>query len=328
VSERVPGDVPALVSFGVSSWLGILIVVFAAIVGWILASVLSRPIARLTDDVRQFALGADLPATGPHAMPEVDTLTAAIHGIAERGRRDRSTDTDQRAALQSLSRRLSHQLRTPLTVLRLRLDALADPSLEPQRRAILVNVVADQIDRLDVLGEELATLDPTRWDLHLEAVDLALLVREIVQRNEPLANWGGVHIQMNGAMRAGSTVLVDRRLVDDAVTNVVQNAIKYTPRGGRIDVAVECQAKEITVTVGDTGPGIRASERAHVLRSGVRGSARGLAPGTGHGLGLAADALQRHDGRVDLDETPGGGTIVRLILPTSALDPPPTGSTN
>ena len=328
VSERVPGDVPALVSFGVSSWLGILIIVFAAIAGWLLASILSRPIARLTDDVRQFALGADPPATGHHAMPEVDTLTAAIHGIAERGRRDRATDTDQRAALQSLSRRLSHQLRTPLTVLRLRLDALADPLLEPQRRAILVNVVADQIDQLDILGDELATLDPTRADLNLETIDLAVLVREIVQRNEPLASWGGVHIQMNGSMFKDTIVHADRRLLDDAVTNVVQNAVKYTPRGGRIDVSVECQAKEHTVTVSDTGPGIRASERAHVLRSGVRGSARGLAPGTGHGLGLAADALQRHGGRVDLDETRDGGTTVRLVLPTSALGPPRTESTN
>ncbi len=317
VSETVPGHVPTLVSFGGSSWLGILIIAFAAVAGWLLASLLSRPIANLTDDVRHLALGAPVATKGRHALPEVETLEAAIRGIAARGKRRHDTDAEQRAASRTMARRLSHQLRTPLTVLRLRLDALGDASLDPARRDILVGIVADQIDRLDLLGEELATLDPSTSELHLETVDLAVLVRDIVVRNAPLAKWGGIQMQFHEDTDPDHTLRADAGLLDDAVTNLVQNAIKYTPRGGRIDVRLERRATETTVKVSDTGPGIKPMERDHVLRSGVRGSARGDAPGSGHGLSLAADAVQRHGGRIEIDETPEGGTTIRLVLPTS-----------
>ena len=200
-------------------------------------------------------------------------------------------------------------------MLRLRLDDLGDPTLADGRRLVLVNVVADQIDQLDRLGQELAEMDPARWELRTEPVDISTLVAEVLRRNLPLATWGGIGINET-LLAVGSTVMnIDSVLVDDAITNVVQNAIKYTPRGGHINVSMTNDEREVAITVTDTGPGIRSSERENVLRSGVRGSAAAETEGTGHGLGLAADSIERHGGRIELTDAPRGGAIVRLILP-------------
>lgn len=318
VIEHIPSHAPGLASFGVFNWLGVLVVALAALAGWFLAAWTARPIDAITDTARSLALGNSPSGTVRRALPEVDTLTAAIQGIADREKRHEDVDSERRRTLRALSHRLSHQLRTPLSVLRLRLDDLADPALGETQREVLVSVVAEQIDRLDHLGQELAQMDPARWELRTESVDLSVLVKDVVRRNGPLATWGGINM-VETLLPKGSVVMtVDPVLVEDAVTNVVQNAIKYTPRGGRISVHMTRDAHDVTISVTDTGPGIRNQEREHVLRNGVRGSAAASTAGTGQGLGLAADALERHGGVIELNDAPSGGAVVRLVLPLSS----------
>jgi two-component system sensor histidine kinase BaeS len=315
VSEQIPSRAPGLSSFGVFNWLGALIVAIAALAGWLLATWAAQPIDAVTDTARSLALGSPARRTARRALPEVDTLTAAIQGIAGRERRHEDVENERRRTLRALSHRLSHQLRTPLSVLRLRLDDLADPSLGDSRRAVLVDVVADQIGQLDRLGQELAEMDPARWELRTEPIDIGTLVAEVVERNRPLATWGGISMN-ESLLPAGSAVVnIDSVLVDDAITNVVQNAIKYTGRGGHIDVTMSRDHRELAISVADTGPGIPSEEREHVLRSGVRGSAAAETEGTGQGLGLAADTMERHGGRIELTDAPQRGAVVRLILP-------------
>ncbi len=209
-------------------------------------------------------------------------------------------------------------------VLRLRVDDLADDALTGERRAALADVVTTQIDRLDQLGRDLAELDPARWELRADVVDIAALAAEVVGRNAPLARWGGVTIDFAGRTGADFAVLGDAAVLDDAIANVVQNAIKYTPRGGRITATVSRRGAAAIVTVRDTGIGISASERDLVLRSGVRGNAathtEGSA-GSGHGLGLVVDAAQRHGGHIELTDTPGGGATVRFVVPLAVWEP-------
>jgi two-component system OmpR family sensor kinase len=321
VSNVVSGGLPSWLSLGFSIWLGITIVLLAAVAGWLIAGRISRPIGALTDNMRQLALGPLPGGVGGAAartrasFPEIETLTAAVQGIAARDTRRLSDDDEKRASLRALSHRLSHQLRTPLSVLRLRVDDLADDRITGERRIALADVVATQIDRLDQLGSDLAELDPARWELRKDPLDIAALAAVVVERNAPLARWGGVSIAFAGRTGPDSTVIGDVAVLDDAIANVVQNAIKYTPRGGRITVTVTRRGGAAFITVRDTGAGISASERADVLRSGVRGSAAALTEGSGHGLGLVVDAAQRHGGHIELDETPGGGTTVRLVIP-------------
>jgi signal transduction histidine kinase len=199
-------------------------------------------------------------------------------------------------------------------VLRLRLDDITDPTLAEDRREVLTGVVVDQIDRIDGVADELAQLDPGRWELRTDPVDLAAICAAAVRRHAPLARWGGVGILFQPP--SGSCAITgDRTVLDDAVGNVVQNAVKYTPRGGRISVNIMSDEEWVTVTVSDTGPGIGPGERDLVLRPGVRGSAGRRAEGSGHGLALVADAVHRHGGQVELADTLGGGTTVHLLFP-------------
>jgi signal transduction histidine kinase len=316
VSEAVTNSVPGIASLAVSSWFGGFIVLVAALAGWILAGALARPIATLTDDARSVALGS--PTTSPpsrRAFPEVATLSAAIQGLAGRRHRGEELVTEQKEALRALSHRVSHQLRTPLAILRLRTEDLTDPDLPADQRDLLAGVVADQIDRLDCLGAELAELDPARWQLQTQDVDIAALVAKVVARNVPLASWGGVSLSSGDGAGGPIIVAIDPTLIEDAVSNVVHNAIKYTPRGGRIETTVTRRRNEVVVAVADTGPGFHPIEREDVLHAGVRGRASVATPGSGHGLGLVADALTRHGGRVELGDNGGSGAVVSLVLP-------------
>jgi signal transduction histidine kinase len=313
VTEAIPSRSVGFAAFGVSDWLGVSVVVVAALAGWFLAGRISRPIAALTDQARRLALGHQSFEAPSSNLPEVATLSAAIAGIATRETRRDVADLDRRRALRALTRRLSHQLRTPLTVLRLRLDDLGDADLPEDRRALLTDVVARQIAHLDQLGAHLAQLDPARVDLTRIPIELTSLVRNVVQQHAPLAHWGGVGLRLECA--DAIVVEGDPVLLEDATANVVQNAVKFTPRGGRVEVSALSRDHEAIVTVTDTGPGIRPGERELVWCGAVRGSAGSTTDGSGHGLGLVADAIDRHGGRIELGTAPGAGAVVSLVLP-------------
>ncbi len=312
-SEVVPTQSIGAVAQALSDWRGVAIVLAAALLGWFLAGRISRPIVALTEQARRVALGQhdfDIPES---SVPEVATLAAAISGIALRDRKFEDSDGERRQTLRILTRRLSHQLRTPLSILRLRLDDLEDPDLPLDRRTLVADVMSRQIDLLDELGDQLAPMDPMHWELTKAPVDLGLLVARVVARNSPLATWGGVSLRAEHTRSA--VVVGDESLLEDAVANVVQNAVKFTPRGGRIDVQMDTTRDSVSVVVTDSGPGIHPGERGLILHSGVRGSAGSSTEGSGHGLALVADTLDRHGGHLELDSAPGGGAVVRLVLP-------------
>jgi two-component system sensor histidine kinase MprB len=312
-AEELPRQSSGFLATTLSDWPGIAIVVAAALLGWFLAGRATRPIVALTEQARGVALGRHDFEVPSSSVPEVATLTAAISGINRRERKLDGSEGERRQTLRTLVRRVSHQLRTPLSVLRLRLDDLQDPTLTEERRALVAEVMARQIDLLDELGEELAAMDPARGEIARSPVDVSAVVLRVVDRHSALARWGGVSLRLGATPTA--IVIGDESLLEDAVTNVVQNAVKFTPRGGRIVASVDVRSESVTVTVADSGPGIQEGERAMMSQSGVRGSASASVGGTGHGLALVADALDRHGGHLELGGAAGGGAVVRLVLP-------------
>ena len=319
-SENVPNQSIGLAAQALSDWRGVAIVLAAALIGWFLAGRISRPIVALTEQARRVALGHHEFDVPDSSLPEVATLAAAIAGISLRERKLDDTDGERRQMLRALARRLSHQLRTPLSILRLRLDDLEDAGLSTDRRALVADVMSRQIDLLDELGDQLAPMDPMHWELTKAPVDLSALVARVVARNRPLARWGGISLRVEHYTRS-AVVVGDENLLEDAVANVVQNAVKFTPHGGRIVVQIDIMPDSATVVVTDSGPGIQSGERSLILHPGVRGSAGSLAGGTGHGLALVADTLDRHGGHLEFDSARGGGAVVRLVLPIDADHP-------
>jgi len=214
----------------------------------------------------------------------------------------------------------AHELRTPITALRLQLQLLERASDEAQREAALVQLRAG-IDRAQHLVEQLLQLSrlaPETPALRREPVDLAELARATVGRFSARADDRKIDL---GAVTEGSpTVHADVQQLAILLNNLVDNALRHTPAGGRIDVAAQVDNGRPCLSVTDSGPGISAAERERVFDRFYRGSnvsADGHAThGSGLGLAIARAVAERHGADITLDEAPGGtGLRVSVRFP-------------
>jgi signal transduction histidine kinase len=287
-------NLPLAAAFGLGS----------ALLGWWVAGLVTRPIDALAAHARAVALRSDVPPPLESAIPEVATLTAAVDRLGRRV----EADSEERARISAALRRVSHEMRTPLTTLRLRVDDLAElPGASPNT----VQVIEGQIDRLERLGDTLSELRTRGADAEMAAISLQVPVAAVVSRVAPLARWGQIDLRTE---QLGSVqVMGDRVLLEDAVSNLVENALKHTPRGGRVRIAVGRTGDgSPMIEVTDSGPGFTTA-MAHVgSHPAVR--AVSAASGSGQGLAIVADTMDRHGGRLELGEAPGGGALVRLVF--------------
>ncbi|WP_170954666.1 HAMP domain-containing sensor histidine kinase [Polaromonas sp. AER18D-145] len=214
----------------------------------------------------------------------------------------------------------AHELRTPITALRLQLQLLERASDEAQREAALMQLRAG-IDRAQHLVEQLLQLSrlaPETPALRREAVDLAELARSTVGRFSARADDRNIDL---GAVTEGTpTVHADVQQLAILLNNLVDNALRHTPPGGRIDVAAQVDQGRPCLRVTDSGPGISAAERERVFDRFYRGtniSANGHAPhGSGLGLAIARAVAERHGADITLGEAPGGtGLRVSVLFP-------------
>ena len=221
---------------------------------------------------------------------------------------------------------IAHDLRSPLTRLRARLEA-AYLDVEAGRgdpKEALVQAVEDTdgvlktfqavlaIARLQAAG---AAPDPT-------AFDLAELAADVAELYEPLCEEKG--LEFGSELTRGVMVRANRDFVAQALANVLDNALKYTPAGGAVMLRVRRRASgEAEASVTDTGPGVAAADRARVVERFVRLEHSRNATGSGLGLSLVAAVAEAHSGRLELDEGPGKvgefgpGLRVALVLPSA-----------
>lgn len=211
-------------------------------------------------------------------------------------------------SLRTATDALAHDLKTPLTRIRARID-LAALSDDPR------SVALDNRSDLDAL---LRTIDDTlrlaRAETTLASefapVDFAAIVREAGELFEPVADDSGVALTIETVPAVTRGV---RSLLGQLVTNLLDNAIKYTPSGGRVTVTLERDRTGLSLTVADTGPGIAADQRDHALARFVRLDPSRHAEGSGLGLSIAVAAARVHGGTLTLgDNAPGLTVIVSL----------------
>ncbi|MET3826359.1 signal transduction histidine kinase [Sphingomonas sp. PvP055] len=211
-------------------------------------------------------------------------------------------------SLRTATDALAHDLKTPLTRIRSRID-LAALSDDPR------SVALDSRSDLDAL---LRTIDDTLRLARAETtmasefapVDLAAIVREAGELFEPVADDCGVALTIETVPAVTRGV---RSLLGQLVTNLLDNAIKYTPSGGRVTVTLERDRTGLSLTVADTGPGIAADQRDHALARFVRLDPSRHAEGSGLGLSIAVAAARVHGGTLTLgDNAPGLTVIVSL----------------
>jgi two-component system sensor histidine kinase KdpD len=243
----------------------------------------------------------------------IDLEQELLREEANRAEILRRTDELRNALLSSIS----HDLRTPLAAIKASGESLLQddvPWSSEDRRGFAGAIVreSDRLNRLvsnllDMSRIEGGALRPQRdW------YDLGELVREVVSRIQPVLQ--GRRVTVSGAGDV-PPVSLDYLMIDQVVTNLLENAVKYTPPGTPIDVRIERIEDRVRVAVADRGPGIPASKRGAVFDKFYRLERRSGIQGSGLGLAVSKGLVEGHDGRIWVEETLGGGATFVFELP-------------
>jgi len=278
-------------------------IAIAVWLGWMVARAALRPVRTLTAAAEHVSRTRDLSRRiEAGGTDELSRLGASFNTMLE------ALDESQRAQRQLVAD-ASHELRTPLTSLRTNMEVLAevDALAREDRERLLRDVVA-QLDELTVLVTDL--VDLARGDEPAEIsqdVRLDLLVGEAVERFRRHASDKRFVTDLHPTLVVGVAGRLDR-----AVSNLLDNAAKWSPPGGEVEVAV----RDGEVVVRDHGPGIEEADLPFVFDRFYRApSARGL-PGSGLGLAIVRQVAESHRGEVIAERAGGGGTTMRLRLPS------------
>jgi two-component system phosphate regulon sensor histidine kinase PhoR len=213
----------------------------------------------------------------------------------------------------------SHELRTPLTAIRGFAETLRDGALEDPRIAkrFVGNIVENSI-RLSRLVDDLLELSRSESPdarVELEPIDALAIASKVLSSLEGRASEKGVQLGIEGAA-AAEPARGDERALDQVLLNLVDNAIKYTPAGGRAIVRFVPDPDDVVIEVADTGPGIGASHLPRIFERFYRvdaGRSREQG-GTGLGLAIVKHLTSRMDGEISVESRLGHGTVFRVRL--------------
>jgi two-component system OmpR family sensor kinase len=294
--------------------LGIALVV-SAFASWWLAQHLSAPIRRMQEGARALAgerLDIRVSAGLGGRKDEVAVLAREFDAMADRLRANRS-------ALTRLLGDISHELRSPLARMRLALGLARQPSADTVRQ---LDRMEREIERLDVLISQvlkLARLNGTEIPFEREPFDVDEMIDEVVRDAAFEGAAKGCKVETVGA--AHSVVSGNRELLRSAIENVLRNAVRYSPQGAPVEVAVERGAAGLTISVRDRGPGVPAGELERIFEPFYRVAESRDRDSGGEGIGLAitSQVMKAHGGTARADNRAGGGFEVQLSLPPTAL---------
>ena len=291
---------PFWVALATAGGIGCLLAVAAAAV---LARSIARPVLRVARASSRLAEGRDPEPLAIAGPTELQSLAASFNTMADQLRR-------ARAAERSFLLSVSHELKTPLTAIRGYSEALDEGVLTPQRAVKVIRTEAASLERLITDLINLARLDQQRFDIHPRTVDLADVARESATRHAARARDLGVQLVVESDPSALASAVPDRLL--QAVSNLIENALRCTPRGGKVALV----AQQGKLTVKDTGPGIAPDEVARAFeRFFLYRRYNGNRPvGTGLGLAIVRELAQAMGGEARVATSPTG-TEFTIALP-------------
>jgi signal transduction histidine kinase len=275
---------------------------------------------RIARPLEELATAADEVAAGHYdvAVPErtwgseVERLAARFHEMTAR-----LSESEQLSRNFLMS--VSHELRTPLTAIRGHVAALREGVLDDETaRRRSLEVISEEALRLErLVGDvlDLAKLDARRFAVLREEVDMRALCERAYTTFAEEAKARGIEYDLE--LGEGAVLITDGDRVLQIVTNLLANALHWTPEGGRVDLGLARDNGEVTVSVSDTGPGIEPEAEERVFRPFWSGDGGG----TGLGLTIARELAVALGGRLELDSEPGRGSRFVLVLPLQASQP-------
>ena len=213
---------------------------------------------------------------------------------------------------------VSHELRTPLTSIIGYLELLEDDDFAPETARHL-EIVRRNAERLQRMVEELLFLSRVEaggLPLDLAEVDVAEIARAAVGSAEPVAAAHELALAIDAPESA--LTFADASRVRQVFDNLIANALKFTPAGGHVEVAVRCEGSNIVASVADNGSGIPAADQPRLFERFFRSAATRSLPGTGLGLTIVRAIVEGHGGDIACDSTEGVGTTFTFSLPQKA----------
>jgi signal transduction histidine kinase len=298
----------------------------AAMVGWLLADRALRPVGNMIDELEEITDGRSLhrrlPAAPGGVADELGRLANALNSLLAR------LETSF-AAMRRFVADASHELKTPLTVMRAGVErALTDAQTAPEALEPLedtlegVRYMTELVDTLLTL----ARVDEGRMELHTESVDLAQLLGEVHETGQILGEETGIEVVLETPPEP-VIVEADRSRIRQLAMNLVTNAIKYTPATGKVWITLSSTAGAATIAVRDTGIGIAPGDVGRVFdrfwRADQARSRTGERPGIGLGLAISKWIAEAHGGSIGVTSRPGRGSTFTVTLPRRLGPPAP-----
>ena len=285
----------------------------ALVLAVLLAMQLLRPVRALTKAAKQMAKGdlsQRVAVKGKDEMAELGRAFNFMAGSLEQAEESRKAMTAD----------IAHELRTPLAVQRANLEALQD-GVYPLAAENLVPVL-EQNRLLTRLVDDLRTLalaDAGQLTLERAPTDLTGLLQGVIERFRPQAEGQGVALVLEPAKTHLPLLSLDAIRIEQILTNLLSNGLRYTPQGGTIQVGMQGNGQEVTVTVHDSGPGIPEESLPYVFERFYRADkARARAEGgSGLGLAIARQLARAHGGELTAGNDPLGGAVFTLRLPVA-----------
>lgn len=286
---------------------GLIGLVLAVLLAFALAKWISSPlnhISRAVDDVTSGQYKT-ISVSGPN---EVRSLANSFNSMVKR-----VDDTLQ--SQRDLVANVSHELKTPLTSIQGFTQAIMDGvSQTPDEISQAANVIFSEANRMNRLVQDLVTLarlEGENLELQNEQVDTATLIRGVTERFRPLIEQEGLQFSMDIPDLPSLKMHEDR--LTQVISNLLDNAINYTPSGGSIGISIVLRDKSIEIRVADTGMGIPSVERERIFQRFYR--ANHSHPGTGLGLAITRQIVKAYGGSIHVEDNQPKGSIFVVILP-------------
>ena len=297
-------------------WLGLIavaavVLVVTAAVGWVLARSVTKPVRRLQAAAQRFSRGDLTPiGTGSNSAPELAALETGLNDMAHQ-----LDDLIERQ--RTFVADASHQLRTPLTALRLRLENLYSEAPTASMSNELDKAI-DETTRLSTLVNDLLQLARTEQYRERCAVDLSQIVGDRVDIWTAIADQSDVRLELHAGTGPHWALAVDGG-IDQVLDNLIDNALRATPNGTTVTVTLSSQSTTHNIAIADEGPGLTDDDKASALTRFWRSDAS--TDGTGLGLAIAQAIVNSSGGEFQLTDNTPTGLIASIELSVAPQTP-------
>ena len=306
----------------ISAFVGLLLAIF--VVGMEMRRFVLKPLEKMGIAARQIATGdweVRLPMSRVTEIAEVrDGFDVMVKGLEQSYRKQAELEEERRFIIAAVA----HDLRTPLFALRGYLDGLEQGIAQsPEKMAQYVTVCKDKSAQLDRLVEDLFTFTKMEYmesELNTKTVNLNRAIRNSLDSLSPLARQRGISISFH--VTDGCNIHGDMHLLERAMNNLLDNAVRHSSAGGDIEVQCNKVGDKVKFTIRDTGPGFTAEELERVFEPLYRGetSRSRSTGGSGLGLTISQRIVRQHGGELAASNHPEGGALLAGWLPAATIE--------